>query len=413
MDTLEAAVFEGGFGIGWHKDVARAYEKLNPELRVNLWGDPRVDEKLRPRILRHNPPDLANGKLPVWKLIVAGKLQPLDDALDSPAYGQPDKTWRQTLAKGVLSSLQYEGKTYGVPSNLGAWCCWYDRALFGQHGWQPPKTWSEFIQLCKDVKSAGIAPLAYQGKYATYGWLTLISLFQRIGTWDDYYAVQDLVPGSFTQPSFVEACRLMQEMAQLGFQSGAMAMTHTESQMEWVNGRAAMVYCGTWLENEMKKAVKPEFRMACFAVPAVETGKGDPKAISGGGGETFYAFHEAPMPIRGVDFLKFMLSLDNARTYVERLSTLSTVDKCWKGVKVSAPLQSVVDIVENGSQTFGDRLSDLYLSWVKTVRDDAVTDLVSGKCTPEDCAKRMEAGAEAVRRDPDIYKPPPMGAPKE
>src|SRR5437016_12034539 len=76
--TIEVAVFEGGFGIDWHKGVAREYERLHPGIRVNLWGDPRVDEKIKPRILRRDPPDLANCSLPVWKLITAGKLYPLD-----------------------------------------------------------------------------------------------------------------------------------------------------------------------------------------------------------------------------------------------------------------------------------------------------------------------------------------------
>src|SRR6187401_1951298 len=90
--TLEVAVFEGGYGIEWHKSVARQYEKIHPGIRIHLWGDPRVDEKLKPRVLRRNPPDLASCNLPVWKLIVAGKLQPLDAALDAPAYGQ-NRPW--------------------------------------------------------------------------------------------------------------------------------------------------------------------------------------------------------------------------------------------------------------------------------------------------------------------------------
>src|SRR2546427_214063 len=86
--TLDVAVFEGGFGIEWHKSVARKYEKLHPEIKINLWGDPRVDEKIKPRILRRDPPDLASCTVPIWKLIVAHKLYPLDETLDSPAYGQ-------------------------------------------------------------------------------------------------------------------------------------------------------------------------------------------------------------------------------------------------------------------------------------------------------------------------------------
>src|SRR4051794_15061462 len=72
--TIEVAVFEGGYGIQWHKGVAREYERLHPGVKIDLWGDPRVDEKIKPRILRRNPPDLASCTLPAWKLIVANKL---------------------------------------------------------------------------------------------------------------------------------------------------------------------------------------------------------------------------------------------------------------------------------------------------------------------------------------------------
>ena len=68
---LEVAVFEGGYGIDWHKSVARQYEQMHPDVKIDLWGDPRVDEKLKLRILRRNPADLVGCILPVWKLIVA------------------------------------------------------------------------------------------------------------------------------------------------------------------------------------------------------------------------------------------------------------------------------------------------------------------------------------------------------
>src|SRR5687768_12432680 len=31
--TLEIAVFEGGYGLDWHRQVAREYEKLHPGIR--------------------------------------------------------------------------------------------------------------------------------------------------------------------------------------------------------------------------------------------------------------------------------------------------------------------------------------------------------------------------------------------
>lgn len=409
--TLEVAVFEGGYGIQWHKGVAREYERLHPSVRVNLWGDARVDEKIKPRILRHDPPDLASCTLPAWKLIVADKVYPLDEALRSKAYGQ-DKPWRDTLTPGVLADYKYHGHYYAMPSNLTAWVCWYDRRQFRSHGWKPPKTWGEFERLCAQVKAAGIAPLAFQGKYAGgYAWPTLLSLYQRLVPFDRWYAMQDLAPGAFTDPEFIHAARLTQEMATRYFEPGAMAMTHTESQLEWVNGRAAMIFCGLWLKNEMKNAIPPGFEMACFAVPAIEGGKGDPRAVYGGGAENFFVFSEARHPREALDFLKFMLSKQSAKSYIQQLDTLSPVRDSVKGVPISPALQSAVDVLGRSDRLYSDRLADLYLTFGKSVLPDAITDLLTGRATPEAFGSRLEAAMEQVRKDPDVYKPPLRGVP--
>jgi N-acetylglucosamine transport system substrate-binding protein len=409
--TLEVAVFEGGYGIEWHKSVARRYEATHPGIHVNLWGDPRVDEKLKPRILRREPPDLASANLPVWKLITAGKLYPLDDALDSPAYGQPDLTWRQSLEPGILGDFRYRGKTYAVPSNLGAWVCWYDRRQFREHGWRAPNTWSEFTALCDRIKAAGIAPLAFQGKYPGYAWATLMAVYQRLVPFERWYDLQDLKPGAFLDPEFVHAARLVQQMAALYFEPGALAMTHTESQMEFVNGRAAMVFCGLWLKNEMKAAIPPGFEMACFPVPPVEGGLGDPHATYGGGAENFFVFADARHPREAADFLKFMLSLENARSYTLQLDTVSPVRNSARGIPISKELRSVAEVLEHNTRFFQDKVTSLYLEFNATVVEDALSGLLSRRISPEEFARRLEDGIEKVRRNPNIYKPAPMGVP--
>lgn len=409
--TLEVAVFEGGYGIAWHKAVARQYERLHPGVHINLWGDPRVDEKLKPRILRRDPPDLANCSLPFWKLVIADKLYPMDKALDSPAYGQPG-SWRRTLTPGLLADSTYRGHVYAMPTNLNAWVCWYDRRQFRQHGWKPPRTWGEFMALCAQIKAAGVHPLAFQGKYPTYAWDTLLSLYQRLVPFSTWYAMQDLQPGACTSPEFIHAARLLQEMSTRYFEPGAMAMTHTESQLEWVNGRAAMVFCGLWLENEMKNAIPPGFEMACFPVPMVEGGKGDPQAIYAGGGENFVVFRGAKHPREALDFLKYMVSLECARTYTQQLDTLAPVKGSAKGIPISPALQSAVDVLNGSTRLYSERLSGLYLEFAKNAEPDALADLLAGKCTPEQFGARLEAALEQVRRNPEIYKPPPMGVPQ-
>ena len=410
--NLEIAVFEGGYGIQWHKQVARDYEKLHPGIKVNVWGDPRVDEKIRPRVLRGDPPDAANCKLPVWKLILADKLYPLDEALGSPAHGKHGITWRQSIIPGLLSNFAYEGKTYAMPSNFSMWVCWYDRRLFRKHGWEPPNTWAEFLTICEKAKQAGIAPLAFQGKYPYYAWATLLSIFQRLAPFEEWYAVQDFKPGALMTPAAIKAAGMMQELAQKHFQQGALAMTHTESQMEWVNGRAAMVFCGLWLKNEMKKALPPDFEMDCFAVPPIEGGRGDPKAVYGGGGESFFVFKDAKNPREAADFLRFMVSEQNALSFMQQIESLTTVKLSEDVISlIPKDLKAPVEIMLKSTRSFSDRLTSLFPAYGKGVMEPTLNELVSGKITPEEACKRLEAGLEAIRSNPDIYKPPAMGVP--
>ncbi|HOT50882.1 MAG TPA: hypothetical protein PLI07_07880, partial [Candidatus Hydrogenedentes bacterium] len=96
MKIVEAAVFEGGYGIEWHRKVAGKYseEHAGDHVRVELWGDPRVAEKIKPRLLRGDPPDLfLMLGLPVWMLIADGKLRDFNAALEKPAYGTATR-WR-------------------------------------------------------------------------------------------------------------------------------------------------------------------------------------------------------------------------------------------------------------------------------------------------------------------------------
>ena len=92
---------------------------------------------------------------------------------------------------GLLSTFAYEGKTYAMPSNYSMWVCWYNRKQFRENGWEAPKTWGEFTALCEKVKKAGVAPLAFQGKYPYYAWATLLSLYQRLVPFEEWYELQD------------------------------------------------------------------------------------------------------------------------------------------------------------------------------------------------------------------------------
>lgn len=405
---IEAAVFEGGYGITWHKTIAEQYNLLREKdgVHVRLWGDPRVMEVVKPRILRGDPPDfMIMTELPIWLMIAGNKLLPFDAALDSKAYGS-EKNWRELFIPGTLDMYSSAGKTYAVPSVFNAWACWYNARLFREHGWELPKTWTEFDALCEKVQAAGIAPIAFQGKYPMYAWWTYIALVQRCGGLAAVNQMNELKPGAFSHPGAVLAAKLLQEMAMKHFQKGAMAMTHTESQLEFVNDKAAMIFCGLWLPNEMKSTTPDNFEMRCFDMPAVEGVAANPRLSYGAGWEFIFVPTSTRHPEETLDFCKYVVSPLNAPSMGAQIGVISPLRGGTPRDSVTPPLQSALDLIESSEGIFSIRADLLLLEWRNQTLQPALALLMRGELSPEDFCARLDVGLDEVLKDPDTIIPP-------
>lgn len=408
VKTVEAAVFEGGYGIEWHQKIARAYSGLHADdgVQVTLWGDPRVVEKIKPRLLRGDPPDFVLMQwLPVWMLIAAGRLRDFNAVLDKPAYGSQTR-WRDLFIPGTLDSYTSDGKVYALPSAFGAWACWYDARLFRRHGWKIPNTWDEFDRLCQTIRKDGIAPIAFQGKYPNYAWFTFATIIQRCGGLAAINRINAFEPDAFSHPDVVWAARLTQEMAVRHFEEGAMAMTHTESQLQFVNGEAAIILCGSWLENEMKNSTPPDFEMRCFNVPAVEGGKGNPHLFNGQGAEWLFVPSDARYPNEAQDFARYLVSPLNAPDMGTSIGVISPMRGATPRSSVSPALQSVLDMLDEAPGIFTLRVDTLLLEWTQEVMQPSLSSLLRGELTPEAFCRRLDDGVAVARANPDVIIPP-------
>ena len=403
---LEVAIFEGGYGIGWHTKIADEYAAQREDLSIELWGDPRTADIIKPRLLRGDPPDLIlDERLPLWLLIERGKLIPFDEALETPGYGGEGK-WADQFADGMLDMFKSDGKVYAIPAAYGAWTCWYDAGMFREHGWEAPETWREFLELCDAIRAEGIAPLSFQGKYSSfYGWNTLVSLYQRVGGLAAINRINALEPGAFSHPDAIRAARLMQELAVDHFQRGAMAMTHTDGQREFVMGNAAMIFCGIWIENEMKDVTPRGFEMRCFNVPAVEGGKGNPAMVHGQGMEFLFVPADARYPDDAFDFAKYLVSRDKAADMGESIGVISPLKGATPRESVTPALGSVLDVIEASQGIFNVRLRDLLHEWRNQDMNSAISALLRGETTPEEFGKALDDGVAAALDNPDFNPP--------
>ena len=159
---IDVPIFSGGFGTAFFEASARKFEALRPGVKVHLYGDPRIWDKVRVRVLSGDYPDATTASLYWPNLIRAGKLLDLTPYLNEPNW-EGDARWGDTFVPGALGSWRIDGKYYGLPLMNSAWVLYYNRALFRAHGWSPPRTWDEYFSLTGKIRRAGLAPLSLPG----------------------------------------------------------------------------------------------------------------------------------------------------------------------------------------------------------------------------------------------------------
>ena len=402
--TIEVAIFAGGEGMDFYEQCKAEYEKLHPDVHVNLYGDPRIDDKLRVRIIEGHTPDVTNAiELKYHELIKAGRLQPFDEWLGGPSFDTPGKTWRETFLRGSLDKWTRDGRVYGIPTSYYVNVIWYNRNLFERHGWKSPATWDEFFALCEQVKRAGVAegrggkaayfPMAFQGMYPYY-----IRPLIDCGTFHGggrrfYEDQQNARAGTFDNPHFIKALANVQRTAVDYFESGAMGMSHTQSQTDFFEGRAAMIPCGAWLKSEMMGKIPEGFRLGCFNLP-LEPGTAEPNAVNIFGG-FFFLFKDAKHPREAADFVRFLTSRRMAGTF-SRLRDIPTAVIGTQDGNLSSDMDDLVKIINKATGVYGESFNDT-VAGMRQYWDNCQLDVCTGARTPEQIAKDMEAGAAQVR----------------
>ena len=390
---IEVPIFEGGCGLSFFIRAAREFEEARPDVLVDLYGDPRIADKIRVRVLEGTFPEVTNAGLNYWTLIRNGDVQPLDAYLDGPNW-EGDSTWRQSFLPGSLDRYTHEGKTYGIPFLYVIYAVWYNKNMFEEHGWEPAKTWDEFHALCEKIKATGIPPLAFQGRYPGYVASVIDHSYYHLAGSERYYAQKDLEPGSFDNPEFERALGLAQHTAVNYFQPGSLGMSHTEAQLEFFSGHTAMIFCGSWLKSEMHGKIPEGFRLGTFNLPIAEPSKADPNAIFTGSGY-YFAMKNSAHPEIGVDFLRFMTSREMAGAFAEMRDITVAVKGVMEG-RGTEDMHDLLEIARRATTTYGTAPGEGFPEMNQHLNDVRFK-LINGEITPADGARALEAAAATVR----------------
>lgn len=407
---VEGIFFEGGYGRAYIDHAADIFRALHPENEMSVSGIQRVGEQLRPRFIGGNPPDVIDNSgadnLDTAALVAEDQLADLAPLMEAPALDTPGATFAETLFPGSQADGVYNGRQLVLYIAYTVFGIWNSQTLFEEKGWTFPTTWDEMLALCETIKSEGMNPWTYQGRYPDYmNFGVLIPLIYKVAGPQTIIDIDNLEDGVWLKPEVLQAVTMVSELATNNYiMPGSEGLTHTEAQAEWLNGNAVFIPCGTWLENEMKELTPEGFNMVVHPVPGVEGGPGALEAIYASSGEIYFVPSAAQNVTGGMEFMRCMLSRESAKYFAENVSSIMPVEGGTEGVEVSSGMASALEAVETaGDNIFTYRFTEWYTDLGFEARD-RMGDLLTLRITPEEFVESVQAKADEIKANPDIPK---------
>lgn len=219
------------------QQIADAFTAEHPnvtfEIQVNAFED--YWTKLQTAAAGGAGPDVFWMNGPNFQLYASnGLLAPLDDQnIDTTKY-----------SKGLVDLYTYEGKLYGAPKDFDTIGVWYNKTLFDAAGVAYPKagwTWDDFKATARQLtdKKKGI----YGVVAAQYNQMEYYPTIYQAG---GEVISADHKTSGYGSPQALEGITFWTDFIKSGDSPTAQQMTDTEPNTIFQNGKAAMLWNGSW-----------------------------------------------------------------------------------------------------------------------------------------------------------------------
>ncbi|MFI9760126.1 N-acetylglucosamine/diacetylchitobiose ABC transporter substrate-binding protein [Streptomyces sp. NPDC051963] len=408
--ALEAFIFKGGLGDQYAKDAEADYNKTYG-VTVKHTGTQQVGPKLTPRFAGGNPPDVIDNSgadhLDMNKLSTQGQLQDLQALLDAASMDDPDKKISDTIHPSTIEKGKHGGTFDVLYYAFTIYGTWYSQKALDDNGWAYPKSLSEMVTLCGEIKKKGIAPWTYAGKYPYYVHFNLFAQIAKIGGMEGWIAIDNLEPKAWTSNAAVkEVVEHYEELAAKGyFLEGSQGLTHIQSQTAWNKGKAVFIPNGSWVENEAAPTTPEGFEMS---VGALFDGTGDKMphgTLRAEPSEPYIVAGKGKNPVGGMELLRIMLSKKHAQNFAKLVKSLTCVVDATEGMTLSPGLASASKVFKEA----GDNIISLQLQeWYPSLTDEKIGgltgQLLTGELKAADWIKKTQEYADAVAKDDSVTK---------
>ena len=404
---LDVVIFKGGYGDDYAKFHEELYKNSFRGAAIKHAGITDIRQQLQPRFNSGNPPDVIDNsgaeQLPLSTLADTGQLTDLTqlfeaESIDGGKIGD-------SLIPVALEAGEYGGKILVLNYALEVYGLWYNRALFDEKGWEPAETWDDFMALCKEIKSAGIAPMAHQGKYPYYIQQVMMDMAVKHGGKDVVNAIDSLEPNAWKHESVKMAAEALLEIKSKGYMlEGTEGLDHIQSQTRWNEGQAAFIPSGSWLENEQKEVAPEGFATTVAPTPLLDGATMPFQSTRVSAAEAFIVPSKAKNVAGGLEFLRIMLSKDGAAKFTELTAAPTVVKGAGDGLDLTPAAASASALVGAGGD---ENWNYYYFNWYSPMKpkvETAFGELAAGRITADEFCSAAQKAADETAADPQTQK---------
>ncbi|MBU5267022.1 carbohydrate ABC transporter substrate-binding protein [Virgibacillus proomii] len=322
--TLQVAALESAYGADIWKDIAKSYEKVNPDVKVELTIEKNLEEVVRPNMQAGKYPDvmlLATNREEALTetLIKENRLKDITDVLDMEIPGEKNAV-KDKLLEGFTDTLATnpynDGKMYLAPMFYSPTGLFYNAGLFAEKGWEVPTTWNEMWELGDKAKEEGISLFTYPT--SNYFDTLIGSMLYAAGGPDFYSSAMTYKDGIWETEEATLVLKTVEKMAAYvhpNTVANANPNDFTKNQQLILDNKTLFMPNGNWVVDEMKEAPRSEnFDWGMTSVPAFEE-NGDRYAFTFF--EQIWIPKEAKNKEAAKDFIAYMYSDEATDIFLE------------------------------------------------------------------------------------------------
>jgi raffinose/stachyose/melibiose transport system substrate-binding protein len=309
----------------WWEEYVAEWNAANPNVQVTYetFETEAYKSRIAAAVIAGTAPDLfyqiPGPETAAW--FDEGKLLPLEGVLDTDRF-----------LPGAQEGCSDSGQMVCVPMYLAPSFIYYNTEQFADAGidrqdWADPMqpTWDEFLAAGEALKAAGHIPIALGNADNWPGLFYFWAIQNRYGGVDELFNAVEGV-GSYTDPSFIKAGELVQQLETNGyFPDGFNGIGGDQTFTIFTQGNGAMIFQGPWVNGIISAEAPEGFEYDFFHFPSFADGDPNAQTDLMSGFDALWINAELPHTQEVADFLEGFYDPDTALDFMLATENISSI----------------------------------------------------------------------------------------